>query len=135
MKVDTGSPPRSPPPRGAASCSRSPPGGERSETRRRRGEAGGQVPATKSSATEESGGYLPLLWLLLHPGTSLAAPESSFPNAALTLAPLCFSPSCFIQVLPVGLWVRELRSMVVTSRFQGRTPKLLERRGRRRAPT
>lgn len=42
--------------------------------------------------------YLPWLAQLLHPDTCLAAPESGFPNVALTTAPFCLCPSRFIQV-------------------------------------
>lgn len=79
------------------------PGGERPRTRRRTGEAGGKVQAMKVAEMEVSGGYLPTLSLLLRPGTSLAAPDPCFPNAALTPAPLLLYPSSSIQVLPGGI--------------------------------
>lgn len=52
------------------------------------GKAGAKVPAIKDAAREGSGGYLPMLLRLRHPGTGLAAPESRLPNAALSPVPL-----------------------------------------------
>lgn len=40
------------------------------------------MPVIKVAVMEGSGGYLPWLLQLLHPGTSLEAPESSFQHCA-----------------------------------------------------